>query len=449
MAQFRANNTLLEYACSYWAYCVSECPLKFRDDALVLLANSLTCFTTLSWIETSFLLEPAGLWRLTIATEELDYWVDEHKGDTKVKSSLAAVDVWCTGVLEFLNSYGQLLAERPWIIWLTRVKQVPNHEDGARACSQYQLTKEEQEWVFDGSLVPANQEYKITPGARLEHSHWSLLKSRFGFIMYEPHRNIYITGESHIDEGERIFIQVATTGRRLPPAVATAFFGGYVMTAKISDNGKYLAIANSRWIPVWSIHSDIKFSKRLQNREWAVRLFFHKYYGESQKLNFDVIAFWKDNFLFTPGGWYESPSTEFHTFDFVQNQPAATSSTHFSGNGEFMLTAVTHDGRTRINKIATTAPQGDCSELLLIDAEPTWSFVASYAGRYLVLMRSGIEGRSRTYEAKLLDIGSRKTYDIASGLRHTGPRSFHFTRGDNELVTFLLGPRFEGPVMLI
>jgi hypothetical protein len=192
--------------------------------------------------------------------------------------SRAAIDIWCTGVLEFLKSYGPLLAERPWIVWLTRVKQFPNREKGARTCSQYQPTLEEQEWIFEGSLVPATQTYKLPARAHLGHNESSLFKAQFGFIVYEPRRKIYITGELATRRGEQLFVQETATGRRLPPATAPTDDYSYVVTAKVSDDGKYLAIAYKKWLSVWSIHSDIRFSKRLQNREWAVRLFAHKYH---------------------------------------------------------------------------------------------------------------------------------------------------------------------------
>lgn len=437
--RFRAQNAFIEYACAYWVYHILECPPEVQDNALTLLESSLTCSTTLFWIETSSLLKPSGLWRLIIAIQELDDWTDDQKGETKVESSRAVIDIWCTGVLEFLDSYGPILAERPWIIWLIRVKQFPNHEKGARICSQYQPTSEEQEWVFEGSLVPATQAYKL-PASALLHRHQRLLmRARFGFIFYEPRRKIYVTGERSAIDGDQLFVQEAATGRCLLPAIASTEDYGDVVAAKISDDGKYLAIAYTKWLSVWSIHLDIRFSKRLQTREWAVRLFAHEYRGIIEKPDVDVIAFRKDNSLFAPGGWYELPSTDFHPFSSLHSQPAPTTSIHFSGNGEFIFRIVTHDGYTRINWVSTTTSRDTRFELLVIEAEPGWSFVASYTGKYLVLMGC----RFRTNETKLLDMESRKTYDITSRLRHTGPQSFHFTRGDTELVTFLLGPRHE------
>ena len=443
MEQFRTRNAFIEYACAYWAYHVLECPSESRDDAFKLLENTLTCSTTLSWIEASFLLEPRGLWRSIIATEELDDWVDSQTGNTKAESFRATVDMWCTGVLEFLESYGPLLAKRPWIAWLARVKQFPNHETGASTCSQCHLDLKEQEWIFEESLVAATQKYKLPAKAHLGHSQRSLFKAKFGFIVYEPRQKVYITGESKTEYGEELFVQETATGRRLPPATAPTDDYGYVVTAKVSDDGKYLAIAYSKWLSVWSIKSDIRFFKRLKNQEWAVRIFSHKYYAAYEELCAGMIAFGKDSSLFAPGGWYELPSTDFHTFGVLRNQPVATTSTHFSGNGEFIFRVVTQDSHTKINRIATIEPQYYRSELLVVDAKPEWSFVASYTGKYLVLMSRSGSWSSRTYEAKLLHIESQKSYDVASRLRHSGPGSFHFTRNDTELVTFLLGPRLE------
>ena len=441
MEQFRAQNAFVEYACTHWAYHILECPWELRDNALVLLGNALTCSMTRSWVEALFLLEPDGLWRLVIATEELSDWVDDQTNDTKAELSRATIENWCIGVLKFLNSYGPLLAERPWIVWFKCGKHLPNHKKGARICSQCQIDIEEQEQIFEESLVPATQNYKLPARAHLGHNEGSF-KARFGFVVYEPRRGIYITGEGETSRQEQLFVRETATGRRLPPVTAPTWYRDFQVTAKISDDGNYLAILYTESLSVWNIHSDISFSKRLQSQEWAVRILAHKYPEGSQELNADSIAFGRGASLFVPGGWYDLPSTDLHTFDVLRNLPGVTKSTHFSGNGEFIFRVLTQDGHTRINRIPITALKDDDSELLMVDIEPGWSFVASCAGNYLVLMR-GDRWSSTNYEARLLNIESQKMYDIASRLRHTGSGSFHFTHGDNELVTFLLGPKLE------
>lgn len=96
-----------------------------------------------------------------------------------------------------------------------------------------------------------------------------------------------------------------------------------------------------------------------------------------------------------------------------------------------------------ITRRATRVGREGISELRVADVEPGWSFATSREGKYLVLMRTGDSLWSQTNEAKLLDIASQKTYDIGSGLRHTGARSFRFTRGDSELMTCLLDRRID------
>ena len=491
MEQFRTQNAFIQYACANWAHYILECPEELRAGALALLESSLTCSTTSSWIEVSFLQEPRSLQRLKMTTEAVDDWVEEEPSSSKAESSGVAVDAWCASVLEFFNSYGSLLAERPWIVWFLRLKRFPNHEEDVRICNHCQFNLEEKGCVFEGSLVPASQIYKLPARAHLGHDNISLLKARLSFFVHEPRQNIFITREARIDEPEeQLFVQDAATGRRLQRVTVPTEAMGGLTAAKVSDNGEYLALSKSRSLSVWKINPNIRFSKRLRNREWAVRLFEREYPEEFQKLSTDSIAFVKGTIpaaraiynvttpaaratnnvttpaamppnnmpfghfpatrainnvttLLAPGGWYELPSPVFHTFGALHNQATSSASFHFSGDGEFIFTTMAHDGHTRINRMAVNALGNDVLEPLVLSIEPEWSFLASNTGRYLVLMRCGKMFGSINTEAKLLDVELQRTHDITSGMRHTGARSFHFTRDDNELVTFLLGPRLN------
>ena len=117
---------------------------------------------------------------------------------------------------------------------------------------------------------------------------------------------------------ERLFVQQAKTGRRLPPVAkdlgkfrSSRYFSHQnVVAAKISPDGRYLVIAYNRWLSVWVIERNLMFqqsrkaTQRLTSNNWAYRLMVWTYPDSTilteSYTDASIIAFGSENPNFCP-----------------------------------------------------------------------------------------------------------------------------------------------------
>ena len=450
----REKNKLIEYTCFFWVHHVLDCPPDNRENVLALIARHFSHFMTLSWIATTLLLDSRGLWRLLIGVEEIQYWMCVEQAENEQSNAERRVREWCLGMLEVFNNYGTLLLECPGMVWRLDLTAFIGAKQPLLASSNCSSVSTESEHVFQGSIASASPIQKIPSVAKLGHNQLSLLKARLGFFVYDRNQKIFLSGEEYTRRGgECLFVQHAETGRRLFPATASLVtFGpdedllsGSVITAKISCEGRYLAVAYTSWVSVWVIGRNLAFSHRLKDREWAFRLLTHRYDEHTRSKASETIAFGEDNQLFVPEGCYNLLSKEFHPRKWYENldHPDPVTTISFSGYGGHVFTEQQGDSLKHVVRHSTN-PVFRESILHTFHVDSAWRIKPSNTGKYILLFEAPrLPKRAyneNSLHTKLVDFVSRDTFSISQQLASLGSRSFQFSDNDETLVTFLIGP---------
>ena len=446
---FQANKKLLEYSFFYWIHHVVGCPMNHRESVVAMILKHFSNFMTVSWIVVSMSLDPRGLWRLLIGVEEIEEWLQKENSEENMSDAARHLQYWCSGSIKLLKAYGTLLLANPWTIWRLDLKAFLGPEQGFAASSIcFDRTRESEERP-ESSTGQANQLQKGPKNPTLGHNQWSLLKARLGFFVHDRNQNVFLSGEDSTSaEGECLFVQHAETGKRLSPAVAGLatvssdddLLGGYVITAKISAQGKYFAVAYDQWLSIWAIEPDLKFTHRLRDRGWAVRLISEKYHQERpHNMNVGMIAFAGDDKLFAPGGWYDLSTKKFHAFPVVNSsittQEAESLDICYSGDCSYLFCAQSEPSQKVSCQAVSLAGLAD-PVTTTIELDDSGNIKASNTGKYLLLYGKDAS-RMRLFNVGLMKM---KSFPRLQSLSHFGDCSFHFDDGDEILLTFLWEP---------
>ena len=442
----QSNKKLLDYSLFFWIHHVLCCPISHRESLVAVIVKHFSKFMTVSWIVVSLSLDSKGLWRLVIGVEEVEEWLLKENLQENMGDAARHLLDWCSGTVKLLKAYSTVLLENPWTIWKLDLKAFLGPEQRFAAPIDCFHKSKESEESLQSSTAQTDRLWATPRNLALGHNEWSLLKARLGFFVHDRNQNIFLSGEQETsEEGECLFVQHAESGKRLSPATAGLagvfvdedYHYGDVITAKISAQGKYLAVVYDKWLSIWAIKPNLKFSHRLRDRAWAFRLISEKYHlGESEYMTAGMIAFAGDDKLFAPGGWYDLATKEFHAFQPVlSDQAKATHSICYSGNCSYLFTTESEStnkvSRQSINLIGLADP---LTTTLDLDSEGIVK--SSHTGKYLLLFG---HGPSRI---TLFNIESMKMeqFPIHEDFSSFGNCSYHFSEGDETLVTFLWDP---------
>ena len=451
----QTNKKLLEYSFFFWIHHVTGCPIDHRESVVTIILKHFSNLMTVSWILVSMLLDSTGLWRLSIGIEEVEEWLLEENNEKDIGAAARKLQDWCSGTAKLLKAYSTLLLENPWTIWRLDLQPFLGLEQQfATSPNCFDESKESEE-SLQSSTVHTNQLQTSPRNPTLGHNQWSLLKARLGFFVHDQTQNIFLSGEKRTSgKSECLFVQHAESGKRLTPATAglatmlsdDEYQDGIVITAKISAQGKYLAVAYNKSLSIWTIKPGLKFSPRLRDRAWAFRLISEKYHEEQpQRKTAGIVAFAEDEKLYAPGGWYDLTTKEFHAFQSVlSGQLRVPYTIYYSANCSFLFSKRSKSSK-EVNR-QSLSPVGLADPITTtFNLDFTDNFKSSNTGRYIVLF-NGLEddgfrvyGSSRMtlFDVKLTEMKSIPMFQDFSSF---GDCSFQFSEEDEILVTFLWEP---------
>ena len=320
----QSKSKLLDYSFLFWIRHVHGCPISHCESLAAVILKHFSNFMTVSWIVMSMSLDSKGLWRLVIGVEEVEDWLLEGNSRENMGDAARHLQDWCSSIAKLLKAYSTLLLENPWPIWSLDLKGFLGPEQRFAAPSNCIDRSKESEESLQSSAGQATHLQARSTNPILGHN-YSSLKACLGFFVHERNQNVFLSGEDSASwEGEEcLFVQHAESGKRLPPATAKLaavlvnkiYHHLYVITAKVSAQGKYLAVAYYKFLSIWSIKPNLRFSHRSRDQSWAFRLISEGYReGSPECITAGMIAFAGDDKLFAPGGWYNLSTKEFHAF---------------------------------------------------------------------------------------------------------------------------------------
>lgn len=450
------DQKFLDYSFLFWIHHVSGCPIQYRESVAAMLLKHYSNFMTVSWIVVSMIVDSKGLWRLVIGVEEIEEWLLEDNPQENMSDAARQLQDWCLGTTKLLKAYSTLLLKNPWTIWRLDLKPFLGPEQRFAVPISCINKSKESEVSLQSSTSQANHLWTTPRNMTLDHNQWSLLKARLGFFIHDRNQNIFLSGEqSTSEEEECLFVQHAGSGKRLSPATAGLaavlvdqdYYYGHIITAKISAQGKYLAVAYNKWLSIWVIEPDLKFSHRSRDRAWAFRLISERYDREvSQCVSAGMIEFMGDDKLFTPGGWYDLHTKEFHAFrSMLLTQPEVAYTICYSGDCSYVF-AKQGKSSKKVSRQSISAVQIADPVTTTFDLDWTQIVKSSHTGKYLLLSydrnRYAYSGycptRMTLFNTALMEM---EQFPGCEGFSSFGECSFHFSEEDDILVTFLWEPK--------
>ena len=450
------DQKLLDYSFLFWIHHVLYCPINHRESVIAIIVKHFSNFMTVSWIVVSMLLNQKGLWRLVIGIEEVEEWLLKESSQENMGDAARHLLDWCSGTAKLLKAYSTLLLENPWSIWRVDLKAFLGPEQQFAIPINWIDRSKESEGRLQSSISQANHLRTTRRNMTLGHNNWSLLKARLGFFVHDRNQNIVLSGEqSTSEEEECLFVQHAESGKRLSPATAGLaavlvdedYHYGHVITAKVSPQGRYLAVAYNKWLSIWAIEPDLKFSHRLRDRAWAFRMISERYDREvSECMTAGMIDFAGDDKLFVPRGWYDLHTKEFHIFrSMLLDQTRAAHTICYSGDCSYLFTTQGESSKEVSRQSISAAGLRD-PVITTFNLNWTTIIKCSHTGKYLLLSHGRDEyvyddhgpSRMTLFNIALMEMEQFPRYEDFSSF---GECSFHFSEEDDILVTFLWKPR--------
>lgn len=445
----------LNYSFFFWTHHVIDCPIQYRESVVAMILKHYSNLMTVFWIVVSLSVDPKGLWRLVIGVEEIEEWLLEDNPQENTSGAARQLQDWCLGTTKLLKAYSTQLLKNAWTIWKLDLKAFLGPEQCfTMPINCFNKSKESEE-SLQSSTSQANHLWKTPRNLTLDHNRWSLLKARLGFFVHDRNQNIFFSGEqSTSEEEECLFVQHAQSGKRLSPATAGLaavlvdedYHYGHVKTAKVSPQGKYLAVAYNKWLSIWAIEPDLKFSHRLRDRPWAFRLISEKYDREvSDCMTARTINFAGDEKLFTPRGWYDLHTREFHAFrSMLLEQTRAAHIICYSGDCSYLFTTQ-GDSSKEVSRQSVSAAGLGNPVITISNLDWTTIMTSSHTGKYLLLSRGRGEHVYHDYgpsRMTLFNIASMKMerFPRYEDFSSFGECSFHFSEEEDILVMFLWEP---------
>ena len=449
----QANSKLLDYSFLFWIHHVVSCPTSHRESLVAVILKHFSKFMTVFWMVISMSLDSRGIWRLVIGVEEVEEWLLEGTSRENMGDAARHLQDWCSSITKLLKAYSTLLFENSWTIWRLDLKSFLGQEQRFAAPSNCIDKSEESEESLQ-SAGQANGLQARSKNPILGHDEWSLLNARLGFFVHGRNQNIFLSGESRTSGEECLFVQHAESGKRLSPATAglaavhvdEKFHYGFVVTAKVSAQGKYLAVAYNKWLSIWSIKPNLKFSHRLRDRASAFGLISEAYReGSPEHITAGMIAFEGDDRLFAPRGWYDLATKEFHAFpSMLLDKLRTADSICYSGNCSYLFTEHRRESSQEVSRHSLSLVGLADTISTAFDVASIGSFKSSNTGKYFLLFDYDIPNYKDTSHSSIalfnMATMEMERFPGTENFSSFGECSFHFLEGDDTLVTFLWEP---------
>ena len=434
------------YAALSWLTHLVHCDIAASGDIARELRRTYESPCTFHWLEISLGIEQALL-SLFLGLEELDDWVDDAITESENISirDVYFLQSWCTVMLQIFQVYGLAIEMRLNAIHTLDLKNLFEAE-GLRGMYETHGNCAEREVhsVLDGYVAPLESGRKAPKNRQLQKVLNIPTWRGVGFFIYDDSRDAFLSAELWTHGYESIYVQEATTGRRLAPATASEETPGSadIIGAAMSKDRKYLGIVQLEslspnspdtsdsllWTSVWEIEKLLNFERKNRHRSWAKKVMTcrERKKGFNPYVSLDTIVFGDDGHFHSPVGRINH-STIFHQplSSVVQEVGAIY---YFSGDGSIVFRIL---GSTNIEKFSTLQDSPTTRLFLWTTEERVVFHGISQTGRYFALKLSsqGSIVILDTEHEKSIALCTRSSDDCVIFLR--------FSRDETRLFGFL------------
>ena len=462
---------LVEYASLTWMMHLIEC----EEDQMIGISkafqNAFDSPSTFYWVEACMAFQPDSVLHLLAGLEDvidhvsglaLDHWPKNEA------SSIFLAD-WCCALRNVFEEHGLTLSHRPWEVhfldlrnFFSKIGQL--HKQFGDTSGRDTTLR------INGYNSPRLCWPEAQAHTQLQQDMGGVSKDKSIFFIHDERRRLYFWGECFVVLGNvRLFVQDATTGQRLPPAVkldGEVGREGSVSGYGLSPSGEYVVVVYStksrnRWwkenrlIVVWQISEEIRFKRRMRSEPWA-RITF------SDQCDTGIFPTTMPEIVFTDGDYCLTPSGEIHLatgsrrplLDHLSNRSVSNEwiilDSSYSQNGKYLfISEMKKIGIRSIWRAIRVALFTETSEHICSwkDTSRRLTYV-SPSGRFLVLSPSG-DGTSKDRGDEFLylyDVDTGGTVQLPFAERmHYREAKYQFVKHEMELIVFI--PSFFGGTM--
>ncbi len=278
---------LMEYASLTWMMHLTECDGAQMIGVSKAFQETFDSPATFYWVEACMAFEPDSVLRLPAGLEEvIDYVSDlgpEHWPERE--TSCVFFSDWCHALRNVFEEYGSTLFHRPWEVYFldlqssfSSIRQLyGTFGDTSRRDTTLRINGYE-----SPRSCPPNAQAHIRLQQNVQGGHsWDNII----FFIHDERRRLYFWGERDIDlSNVRLFVQNATTGQRLPPAVkldGEEGREGILCSYGLSPSGEYIVLVYETSAKnfgftdgciltlIWQISEEMRFTRRMRSEPWA------------------------------------------------------------------------------------------------------------------------------------------------------------------------------------
>ena len=302
----QSQNIFLEYASFSWYIHLMDCCgthlLKVSESC----RQTFESRSTFYWIELCVSSRPNNIGDFLVGLDELRQYITGMGEDDwpSHEPSCSFFERWCSVAHRIFKEYGSLLSKKPSAIHILNLKAAFTDHHLIDLYEKYgNLKIREKSTPFNHYWDPAPPRKVVPPHRQLERSDGSS-------IFYDAKRNIFFWNDSKADR-EVLFVQSASTGRRLRPVVDGERFSTRYSErhTAMSTDGKYVGLIHFDRRPdlltIWEIDENLDFRKPMQGPPWARVIFQRRLTFEGvqwRTYRGQCLAFRDDGYCCTPIG---------------------------------------------------------------------------------------------------------------------------------------------------
>ena len=460
--QYQRQAPLVEYASLTWMMHLTECEGAQMVGVSKAFQETFDSPSTFYWVEACMAFQPYNVLHLLAGLEEVIEYVSGlgpiHWPESE--SSCVFFADWCYALRNVFEEHCLTLSHRPWEVHFLDLQS--SFSKIGQLYKQFGYTSRRDTTIhINGyesrrSCQPEAQAHMRLQQDIQGHSHDNSI-----FFIHDERRRLYLWGKGFIDLGNvRLFVQNATTGQRLPPAVkidGEAGRKGFLSSYGLSPNGEYLVVVywtttkGSRYLGghtltlIWQISEELRFRRRMRSEPWARLIFSH----ECETGVFETPI---ESVVFTDGGYCLTPSGKIHLasgsrrplLDDLSNRFFADESTvlgsFFSQKGEYLfISERIYDGVNDICRAIRVALFTETSEHICSWKDSSRSLAGvSPSGRYLVLSSNWTSTGQGDQFLYLYDVdtGGNIQLPFFERLRYMKAK-YQFVKDEMELIVFI------------
>ena len=451
---------LAEYASFTWMVHLTECDGSQMIGVSKAFQKTFDSPSTFHWVEACMAFNPDSVLHLIAGLEEVNEYISGLGPDQWQESEASCVFIadWCHALRNTFEEYGTILSRRPWEVHLLDLQS--SFSVNKQFYEKFSVTSRRDTTLrITGYKSPRSCRPEPQAHSRLQDLQGGLWFESIIFFIHDERRALYFWGERLTDlSSVRLFVQNATTGQRLAPAVnldGGARREGSLYSYGLSPSGEFIvvvysimtmnAISKEEYLTlIWQVNEGMRFKKRMRSESWARIVFSHQCGSALEDSIMNVTFPDRDHCLTPSGKIHLASGSRRPLLDPLPNRhdtnERRTRGIFYCQNGKYcFISEKAYDGVSWIRRAVRVELCTEMSERLCSWKESSRHLVdVSPSGRFLVLSIDQVgRGKGEAFLC-LYDVDTSETIQLpfVERLDYLVAK-YQFAKDEMELIVFI------------